>query len=335
MNAIENEAVVIELFKDVLYIHRIYWEVSVINKGFLDFSLSKTGVTTTRFWGAYFKLKSDIRSIFPYINTSIVDARFYDHPEYMQLYFMGIKCTLYPDELIAASFTSKQAALAFFEQFMDYIDDLYYQRDSIQPDYRKYCPPSFIDILKLLPKSNCKKCGYDTCMAFAAAMRNGETKPDHCVGFAAPINIRKIYPIFDDKGDLTSTVAIDFDMPEEPMPVSPQNCVASPDYESIGSGDLGNKLDNDSAIDHASYSNTTANFLDSDETMGNPPLTQREIQVLKYLTSGSTNPEIAKILRISPHTVKSHVVHIFNKLGVSDRTQAAVRATRYHLKDEN
>jgi DNA-binding NarL/FixJ family response regulator len=37
------------------------------------------------------------------------------------------------------------------------------------------------------------------------------------------------------------------------------------------------------------------------------------------------------MLTISPHTVKSHVINIFNKLGVSDRTQAAVLAIRYNL----
>ena len=41
--------------------------------------------------------------------------------------------------------------------------------------------------------------------------------------------------------------------------------------------------------------------------------------------------EISTHLEISPHTVKSHVIHIFNKVGVNDRTQAAVWATRQNL----
>lgn len=57
-------------------------------------------------------------------------------------------------------------------------------------------------------------------------------------------------------------------------------------------------------------------------------LTEREIQVLGLIAKGATNPEISEELAISPHTVKSHVVHILNKLGMSDRTQAAVWATR-------
>ena len=60
-------------------------------------------------------------------------------------------------------------------------------------------------------------------------------------------------------------------------------------------------------------------------------LTDREIQVLRLVAEGATNIEISEILSISPHTVKSHVIHIFNKLGVNDRTQAAVWAARHKI----
>lgn len=62
-----------------------------------------------------------------------------------------------------------------------------------------------------------------------------------------------------------------------------------------------------------------------------PLLTDREIQVLRLVAKGETNNAISELLAISPHTVKSHVIHIFNKLGVSDRTQASVLAIRPHL----
>ena len=60
-------------------------------------------------------------------------------------------------------------------------------------------------------------------------------------------------------------------------------------------------------------------------------LTQRETEVLRLLAQGQTNPEIAGQLCISPHTVKSHVCHIYEKLQVNDRTQAAVLAINYKL----
>jgi DNA-binding NarL/FixJ family response regulator len=61
------------------------------------------------------------------------------------------------------------------------------------------------------------------------------------------------------------------------------------------------------------------------------PLTQRENDVLQQLAYGLTNKEIAKALNISYETVKEHVQHILRKIGVTDRTQAAVWAVRKGL----
>jgi DNA-binding NarL/FixJ family response regulator len=60
-------------------------------------------------------------------------------------------------------------------------------------------------------------------------------------------------------------------------------------------------------------------------------LTRREIEVLRLLAGGRTNHEIARSLLISLSTVKKHVHRVIEKLGVSDRTQAAVRAIELGL----
>lgn len=60
-------------------------------------------------------------------------------------------------------------------------------------------------------------------------------------------------------------------------------------------------------------------------------LTPRELEVLTLLTQGMTNRAIAAALIISPATAKIHVEHIIAKLGVADRTQAAVRAIELGL----
>ncbi len=61
------------------------------------------------------------------------------------------------------------------------------------------------------------------------------------------------------------------------------------------------------------------------------PLTHRESEVLRQMAQGLTNKEIAKMLGISYETVKEHVQHILRKIGVTDRTQAAVWAVRKNL----
>jgi DNA-binding NarL/FixJ family response regulator len=58
------------------------------------------------------------------------------------------------------------------------------------------------------------------------------------------------------------------------------------------------------------------------------PLSKREMEVLSYLTRGMSNKEIANLLGISHQTVKNHVTSILRKLGVEDRTQAAVYALK-------
>src|SRR2546426_6708881 len=60
-------------------------------------------------------------------------------------------------------------------------------------------------------------------------------------------------------------------------------------------------------------------------------LTKREREILALVAEGLSNREIAERLVLSPETVKSHVAAILEKLGVSDRTQAAIYAVRHGL----
>lgn len=63
-------------------------------------------------------------------------------------------------------------------------------------------------------------------------------------------------------------------------------------------------------------------------------LSPRELEVLHLIVAGKTNREIARDLLLGLSTVKDHVQRIISKLGVSDRTQAAVRATEIGLLPE-
>lgn len=62
------------------------------------------------------------------------------------------------------------------------------------------------------------------------------------------------------------------------------------------------------------------------------PLSDREQEVLRLIVNGLGNEAIAAALTVSLPTVKTHVRHIFEKLGVSDRTQAAVWAVRHGIE---
>lgn len=283
-------------------------------KGYSDFSLSRAGVMFGGFLGAHFKFDNEVTRLFPYINAVVKNAQYYDTPEYIQFILENIRCTLYPKDVISAPFKDQDQALAFVKRLIDFLNDLYVKKDTLEPNYKKFSPVSVIDIYKLLPQTNCRECGYTTCMAFAAALSKSKTIPDKCPGFREPMSKIATYPVFDKKGNLEATISIEIDTTKHELSLQKQKRQIEK---------LEKKLDD--------LEQKQAALRKDNQVEIQTDLTDREIQVLRFVTEGATNIEISDILSISPHTVKSHIIHIFNKLGVNDRTQAAVWATRHKI----
>jgi DNA-binding NarL/FixJ family response regulator len=61
------------------------------------------------------------------------------------------------------------------------------------------------------------------------------------------------------------------------------------------------------------------------------PLSERELEILRLIAQGASNRQIASLLVIAEGTVKNHITHILSKLGVADRTQAALKAREMGL----
>jgi DNA-binding NarL/FixJ family response regulator len=61
------------------------------------------------------------------------------------------------------------------------------------------------------------------------------------------------------------------------------------------------------------------------------PLSERELEILQHVATGASNREIGQALFIAEGTVKNHVTNILSKLGVRDRTQAALKARELNL----
>ena len=76
---------------------------------------------------------------------------------------------------------------------------------------------------------------------------------------------------------------------------------------------------------------TNSPILDSANEGKKYDLTARESQILKLMTEGYSNMEIAQILVISINTTKAHVANILQKLEVDDRLQAALKALKYKI----
>jgi DNA-binding CsgD family transcriptional regulator/ArsR family metal-binding transcriptional regulator len=267
-------------------------------KGYSEFSLSKSGVKShtspNTWWGAYFKLDANVRDLFPFINAVNKNAKLYDVPQHIQFLHEGARCTLYPREVIAAAFGDENQARRFADSLVQLLNDLDEKKTSILPEYQPYRVVSPVNIYKLLPKTNCRECGFLSCIAFAAALGRGMVSPEQCPGFAAPLYSQSIYPVYDADGNIRATFSIGGPPSIQPAPAQQEK---------------------------------EMNPYQSNQTK----LTKREIQVLRLVARGATNTDISERLAISPHTVKSHVIHIFNKLNVNDRTQAAVWATQQKI----
>lgn len=88
----------------------------------------------------------------------------------------------------------------------------------------------------------------------------------------------------------------------------------------------------DPSIAHIVLQATTTSKLDDKDTnYRNYDLTAREAQILKLMTEGFSNMEIAQHLVISVNTTKAHVASILQKLEVDDRLQAALKALKYKI----
>ena len=118
--------------------------------------------------------------MFPYINAEAEKPAYYDDPHSIHFALHGLRCVLHPHHLDVAAFETRDQALEFFESFLEFLNDLHDRKDGIEPDRSLFKPVPVFPIFKLLPGTNCKACGFPTCMAFAASLSQRESSLDAC-----------------------------------------------------------------------------------------------------------------------------------------------------------
>lgn len=267
-------------------------------------------------YGARFELDCELAPLFPYINAVADRAQYYERPVYIKFMLAERLCALYSTEGAFAPVRNMADAMAFLPTLLDFIRDVSGRRSQITPDHKKYKPSSALDIFRLLPGSNCRDCGFATCMAFAACLSRGQTSMAKCPHLAPPMEEKATFPVYDEKGELVRTVSLDIDTTCLRRKISQKDAHIQNLKAQLS--DFEKRRREDIASANAQLPT---------------PLTKREIQVLRCIANGATNKEISRDLNISPHTVKSHVIHIFNKIGVNDRAQASVWGAIHGLVD--
>ena len=263
---------------------------------------------------ARFDVERDLAPLFPYINAVAEDAQYYERPEYIKFMLQGHLCAFYPRQGLFAPVADLNEATDFLSQLLTFVEYIEQRRNGLKPNHKRYRPVSPLDIFRLLPGTNCKACGHATCLAFAAALSRQKAKVMACPYISHPLEEKASFPVFDSEGNCLRTVSLHIDSAELRDQIDEKDAYIK---------ELKAQL--------AAYETHRALKLDQANSGLPSPLTPREMQVLQRLAQGATNPEISHDLRISEHTVKSHVIHIFNKLGVNDRTQASVWAASHGL----
>lgn len=263
---------------------------------------------------AQFRLQESIEPLFPYINAVIQHAKLSREPPFIKFMYKEHLCLLSPRLGAFTPVAGYAEACEFLGGLLEFLQELGDKSCTITPNHRIFSPVSPVEILKLLPKSNCQDCGFATCLAFAAALSRQYTSPARCAYLPKPLEERSVFQVTDSEGKCTGTVSLPIDTTGFLQKVSEK--VSYIQNLEMRLEELENER--------------TGNIEVSNSNLISP-LSQREIQVLRMVASGATNKDIAANLFISEHTVKTHVVHIFDKLNVNDRTQASVWAAKNGL----
>lgn len=120
------------------------------------------------------ELDINISEIMPYLNAVIDDAIYNkDGPSITMkkdVRLIGIQ----PRQLAAGKVIDLKDAQELIEWFKTIVNDCYNKRDTITPNYERRKRLLPLDIYKLLPATNCRKCGEPACMAFAVKLANDE-----------------------------------------------------------------------------------------------------------------------------------------------------------------
>ena len=125
-------------------------------------------------------LDQDIGQVLPYLNAKLGGDQYLKDPPSLTFKNRGKLITLHPQMIAINALRDEAEADKILEWLMGEINDTWEKRDEIEPSFETLEKPKVLEILKLLPKTNCKECGQPTCMVFAAQVAEGGRGPEDC-----------------------------------------------------------------------------------------------------------------------------------------------------------
>lgn len=128
----------------------------------------------------------DISDLMPYLNAELGPGLFDPNLPYLRIPQERGVVIFYRDRIGFSKCKDGQEARKRIDALIETVNSIMQRRESIKPSYRSLGDIKALDVLKLLPKTNCGECGQRTCVAFAAAVADGKARPLDCPPLLEP-----------------------------------------------------------------------------------------------------------------------------------------------------
>jgi ArsR family metal-binding transcriptional regulator len=125
-------------------------------------------------------LDQDITEALPYLNATLGGFEYLKNPPAVTFKVHGKIITVHPLEIAVNALRDEEEAEKILEWLKREVNDAWEKRDEIKPKYEGLPRPKLLEILKLLPKTNCRECGQTTCMVFSVMVAEGVKGPEDC-----------------------------------------------------------------------------------------------------------------------------------------------------------
>ena len=128
----------------------------------------------------YAHLDQDVSEALPYLNRVLGGFEYIKEPPSVTFRTQGKLITVHGRKIAINALKDEAEARKIVEWLKREINAAWENRADIIPSFEGTPKPKIIEILKLLPKSNCRKCGEVTCMVFASRVAEGVKGPKDC-----------------------------------------------------------------------------------------------------------------------------------------------------------
>jgi ArsR family metal-binding transcriptional regulator len=131
-------------------------------------------------------LETDISEVLPYLNAVLGGSTYTQNPPSVTFKVHGKLITVHSQEIAINALKDEEEADKILKWLMQEINDTWEKRDQIKPSFQGISKPQILEILKLLPRNNCRQCGQATCMVFSLLVADGVKGPKDCPGLNDP-----------------------------------------------------------------------------------------------------------------------------------------------------